>query len=125
MTQTHDLKALVARAHNVRVAVGVRPGQLSSREAARVLGGVMSWIARTDGSAAMHRTASELALHDEAWSSSFRDLPLDVNSGEPNASIHLVAAVCRGLLEIAGAANLRDALSFWASEHDPVNWLLV
>lgn len=121
--QTHDLQMLVGRAANVRVAVGVRPGQLSSREAARVLGGVMSWISRTHGTVAMHAVASELALYDAAWSSSFRDLPLDT-AGEPNAHTLLVAAVCRGLLEIAGPANLRDALSFWASERDPANWLL-
>lgn len=123
MTHTHDLQALVARAQNVRTSIAVRAGQLSAREAARVLGGVMSWIARDSGVEAMHRVAGELAGHEETWTSSFGKLPLS-EDGAPTSDVLLVAAVCRGLLELAGPSNLRDALSFWASERSPENWLL-
>lgn len=121
--QVKHQEALVRRADNVRTAVAVRPGQLTSREAALALQGVMSWIARAAGTDRMHATAGELATHDPAWSSSFRDLPLN-GVGEPSEHVQLVAAVCRGLLEVTSAQNLRDALSFWASERSPENWRL-
>jgi len=123
MMTTQDLETMVARAQSVRTSVAVRPGQLSSREAARVLSGVMSWIARTSGIETMHRVAGELAADDKAWSSGLFALPV-ASDGAPSSDALLVAAVCRGLLELAGVNNVRDALAFWASERSPENWLL-
>jgi hypothetical protein len=121
MMTNRDEVQLRARALNVHAAAAVRPGQISSREAAKVLSGVMSWVARTSSAAAMHDAAAMLAAHDAAWSSSFRDLPVG-DDGAVSATIQMMATVARATLELAGAENLRDALAFWASERDPGAW---
>ena len=121
MMTSQDEVQLRARALNVHAAAAVRPGQISAREAAKVLSGVMSWVARTSSATAMHEAAAALAAHDAAWTSSFRDLPIG-SDGAVSATIQMMATVSRATLELAGAANLRDALSFWATERDPGAW---
>lgn len=121
MMTSQDEVQLRARALNVHAAAAVRPGQISAREAAKVLSGVMSWVARTSSAEAMHDAAAALAAHDAAWSSSFRDLPIGDN-GEVPPTIQMMATVARATLELAGVENLRDAVAFWASERDPGNW---
>jgi hypothetical protein len=98
----------------------VRRGQLSAAEAAHCLTGVMSWIQRRTSVNRMQEIAAELARFDAAWSSSFGALPS--SNGWIDEHMALLATVCRGLIEMAGAVNLRAALSFWATESDPAVW---
>lgn len=93
---------------------------MSPRTAARCLAGICGHIARRFSLDEMQRTCAELVRHDRAWTTSFGDLPHD--NGEVSETTQLVACVARGLLPLAGANGVRDALSFWAVESDPAVW---
>lgn len=116
-----DLDDLLARAVDVTTSPAVRRGQLSAAEAAHSLVGVMCWIQRKSSFENMQTVAAQLVRYEAAWSSSFGSLPHD-GAGVVDEYVGLLAVFCRGILELAGAMNLRAALSFWATESDPAVW---
>lgn len=93
---------------------------MSARTAAACLSGIVGLIARRWTIDVMQRTCAELARHQIAWESSLGRLP--VVNGIVSEPMQLVAVVARSILPLAGVANLRAALSFWASEDDPAVW---
>lgn len=95
--------------------------KISARAAARCFHGIVSHVSRKFGQDTMQRACAELVRHADAWSSSFARLP-DNGTGFVAEPVMLLAVVARGLLEVAGPAHLRAALSFWATEDDPVAW---
>lgn len=117
--ETSDLRS--------RAVAVLRPdvaGQMSARTAARCLSGVVNLIAQRWGVLPMHRACADLARHDAAWRTSFAQLPTDAG-GHVAEPVQLLAVVARGILSLAGAENMRAALSFWASERDPAIWASV
>lgn len=99
---------------------------MSARTAARCLSGVIALVAREHGTVAMQRACAKLVRFSDAWRSSFGKLP--VAFADPEAvdeAIEMIAVIARGILPVAGAANMRAALSFWASESDPAVWTSV
>jgi hypothetical protein len=98
--------------------------RLSARTCARCLMGVISLISRRWTTDMMQRTCAELVRFDAAWGSSFGRLPIDA-SGTPSEPMQLLAVVARSLLPLAGADNVRAALSFWATEDDVGAWTSV
>lgn len=115
-----DLEDLRARAIDVATSPSVRRGQLSAAEAAHCLVGVMSWIQRTNSVGRMQEICADLARFEDAWTSGFGKLP--AVDGYVDANMALLATVCRGVIELAGAMNLRAAVSFWATVSDPAEW---
>lgn len=105
------------------VAAAPVDAKMSARTAAACLSGIVSLISRRWTTDVMQRTCAEIVRHEATWSSSFGMLP-QVN-GSVSEPVQLLAVVARSLLPIAGADNLRAALSFWASEDDPAAWLAV
>ena len=116
-----DLTDLRELSLDVAASPSVRRGQMSAREAAAALAGIASWIVNATSLDVMQGAATALASHDEAWTSSFRDLPSTY--GMVDQYVCLFAVVCRGLLDLAGSRNLRAALSFWAVEREPSAWM--
>lgn len=100
------------------------PSGLSARIAARCLSGVVGLVALRWGTLAMQRACAELVRHDDAWASSFGKLPAGVD-GRVTEPVEMIAVAARGILTLAGAQNMRAALSFWASESDPAVWTSV
>lgn len=111
------------RARALAVSAAPVDAKMSARTAAACLSGIVGLISRRWTNDVMQRTCAELVRHDPTWATSFGMLP-QVN-GSVSEPIQLLAVVARSLLPIAGADNLRAALSFWASEDDPATWLSV
>lgn len=107
------------------MAVSTAPADtsMSARTAAACLSGIVGLISRRWTSDVMQRACAELVRHEPTWTSSFGRMPLE--NGFVSEPVQLLAVVARSLLPIAGAENLRAALSFWASEDDPAAWLTV
>lgn len=95
--------------------------KLTARTCARCLVGIASLISRRWTVDEMQRTCAELVRFDDAWATSFGRLPLERN-GLPSEPMQLLTVVARALLPLAGADNVRAALSFWATESDPGVW---
>lgn len=95
--------------------------RLSARTCAKCLLGIASLISRRWTVDTMQRTCAELVRFDDAWTTSFGRLPLEKN-GIPSEPMQLLTVVARSLLPIAGAENVRAALSFWATEDDVGVW---
>jgi hypothetical protein len=98
---------------------------MSARSAARCLSGVMNLVGRKYSTAIMQRACSLLVRHDPAWITSFGLLPTPgfvPGADKVSEVIEMIAVVARGILPIAGAENMRAALSFWACETDPAIW---
>jgi hypothetical protein len=91
---------------------------VSARQAAAILSGICALIARRWTVDEMQRTCAALARQEPF---AFGRLPAEPNGlvSEPMA---LLASVARAVLPLAGATNLRAALSFWATEEDPAVW---
>lgn len=119
-----DIADLKNRAAAVMAAPDDR-ARMSARTAAAVLAGICGLISRRWTTDHMQRTCAELARCEEAWASSFGRVPVDAKSRLVTEATQLLAAVARALLPLAGAENLRAALSFWASEDDPAVWTLI
>jgi hypothetical protein len=117
----HDLSQLRQRALDVTSAPAVRRGEMSAREAAAALTGVISWIVRSSSIDTMQAAVAELVRFEPAWRTSFGCLP-SVN-GAVDSNVSMIAIVARGLLELAGPTNLRAALAFWACERDVAIWM--
>lgn len=96
--------------------------RMSARTAAAVLAGICGLISRRWTTDHMQRTCAELARFEPTWASSFGRLPTDAQTRLVTEATQLLAAVARAVLPLAGADNLRAALSFWASENDPSVW---
>jgi hypothetical protein len=109
---------------NQAAAVLVAPvsdGRVSARQAAAILSGICSLVSRRWTVDTMQRACAALARMKPF---TFAVLPADVN-GVPSDPVQLVAVVARSILPMAGEANLRAALAFWASEEDPAVWQIV
>lgn len=117
----NDITDLMDRARSVTDAPANDTSTMSARTAAACLSGIVGLVSRRFGVDAMQRTCAELVRYQTAWSTSFGLLPIG-HDGEVSESTQLVAVVARSLLPLAGAANLRDALAFWAIESDPAVW---
>lgn len=117
-----DIDDLRSRA-SVVTSTPAAAEKLSARTCARCMMGVISLVSRRWTSDLMQRTCAELVRDDLVWESSFGRLPM-VN-GLVSEPIQLIAVVARSLLPIAGADNVRAALSFWATEDDVGVWTSV
>lgn len=115
-----EVDDLLALASDVVVSPQVRTGLLNAAEAAHALSGAMSWVQRSYGVDRMQRAAATLARFAPAWSSSLGRLPS--TNGKVEIEIALLAVVARSILDLAGPANLRAALAFWATESDVHVW---
>jgi hypothetical protein len=116
-----EIEDLTARA--AEVTASIDESKMSARTAARCLSGICGLVARRWTVDEMQRTCAELVRHERAWATSFGDLP-HVN-GIVHERTQLVVVVARALLPLAGPANVRSALSFWATESDPAVWAAV
>lgn len=123
----HHWKTHIDDLRSMALAVDVSPpgDGLTARGAARCLLGVVRMIADRFGQDIMQRACADLARHDPAWSTGLRTLPI-ASGGRPsptgsssNDAMWLLAAMARGVLEVAGPAATRSAMAFWASA-DPV-----
>ena len=112
---------LRTRAESVRVATG--PASMSPRTAAACLAGICGHISRKHSVDEMQRACAELVRFEKAWATSFGQLPH--TDGRVSEATQLLACVARGLIPVAGASAVRDALSFWAVETDPAEWQAV
>ncbi len=99
---------------------GQEPSGMNARTAARCMSGVMGLVARQFSVVTMQRTCADLVRYEMAWETQFGWLPL-VN-GKPTKATELIAVIARGIMPICGVANMRAALSFWATESDPQVW---
>lgn len=117
-----DLLALAADVMTSPIATAHPP--VSAREAARALVGVVGWVVRRYGVLAMQRAMADLARHDLAWKTAFRSLPTNGTgrTGRIDEELALIASVASGLLPLLGAAPMRAAVAFWATEQDPAIW---
>lgn len=115
-----EVTDLRVRAEIVTAEASIRRGLISSREAAACMAGILSWIARRSGVAAMQAAATAIAQHEAAWTSQLARLPHE--GGVVDEDVEMLAVVCRGVIDLAGPDNLRAALSFWATETDPAVW---
>lgn len=128
--QTYPYDPKISDLRELALAV-MRPdagAAMSARTAARCLSGVANLCATKYGVAVMHRACGELVRSERSWATNLGMLPNlgFIDGAEQLAeAIELVAVVARGILPIAGAANMRAALSFWACETDPAIWMLV
>lgn len=117
-----EIDDLRSRAVNV-TATPATAEKLSARTCARCLMGVVSLISRRWTSDIMQKTCAELVRCEDAWATKFGKMPM-VN-GLVSEPTQLIAVVARSLLPIAGADNVRAALSFWATEDDVGVWTSV
>lgn len=112
------------RAHRVTTMAASSSYPTSARQAAKVLLGIVRHVAATWSKDIMQRACAALARHEASWASvPLAKLPLE--NGAVPEPLKLIALVARGLLPMAGADNVRDALSFWAIEDDPATWTSV
>lgn len=114
-TPNEDTARMRARAVTAWDAV---PVPLTAFQAARSMLGIIGIMTEAFGADGMRAACAELARCDAAWATQFRELPRDSNAQTLEPS-RFLARAARGLLLTAGAANLRAAISFWATERDP------
>lgn len=98
--------------------------RIDARTAAKVLAGIVGHVARTWTVDIMQTACAVLARHEPTWDLSRPNLvalPIE-NDGSVTEPVKLIALVAHGLLPLAGAANVRNALAFWATEDDPGVW---
>lgn len=111
MMTTDEIERLRAAASAV-VTDGLEPRvQISARQAARCLAGVVRLAALEHGVDAMRRACAELAADVAA-----------TGVGSVGAAMNSIRLVARGIAPISGPRGLRAALAFWASETDPAVW---
>lgn len=115
-THANDLRTL---AQAVQLECPVR--KISARDAAVTLFGAVRVMSHQFGQDAMQLACAELVRDRAAWSSSFGMLPV-VECTKTHRAMFFLASMARGVLAIAGEANTRAALSFWACEDDPAVW---
>ena len=109
------------KTHATAVLERTGADRVSARAAAACLQGIVGLVARRWTLDVAQRTCAELVRYQPAWSTSFLG-ELPHQNGYVNEQTQLIATVARSLLPLAGADNLRAALSFWASEDDPSVW---
>lgn len=127
-SNAEDLRSRASRVTDPLVAIqiaakrasGEQDARISARAAAKVLAGIVSLVSRNHGIDVMQRACAILARHDATWISGFANLPIE--NGAVPEPVQLIAVVARGILPLAGADNVRAALSFWATEDDPGVW---
>lgn len=124
-TQTfhkHDERDdLLAMASDVFTSPASPVLSMTARDAAKALVGVAGWISRRVGVDGMQERMGLLARHGKAWSSDFSDLPTGID-GRVDEHVLLIAVVASGILPLAGAARVRAAMAFWATERDASVW---
>lgn len=123
-----DLRARAARVTDDVGAV-VRmagPGsKLTARVAAQILSGIVSHVANTYGKDEMQAACATLVRNEPTWQTpGVVRVPAD-HDGRVSEAVKLIALVAHGILPLAGADNVRDALSFWATEDDTGVWTRV
>lgn len=91
---------------------------VSARQAAAILSGVCGLVSRRWNVDTMQRACAELARLEPL---NFGCLPTG-HDGRVSEATTLIAVVARSVRPLAGEANLRAALSFWACEDDPAVW---
>lgn len=119
-TQAADLHRLAQSVHDVPVGTE----RMSARTCARCLSGIVSLVSRRWSVDLMQATCAELVRHDDAWGTTMVSLPVG-ERGESTEATQLIAVVARALIPVAGAANVRAALSFWATEDSPTAWTAI
>lgn len=111
---------LIARASAVATPSGELT-RISARTAARCLSGVVALVSRQWSVDEMREACANLVRDDDAWISRLARLPVGVDARVHPALEH-IAVVARGILPLCDADTMRSALSFWATERDPVEW---
>lgn len=112
---SQDLRVLAATA---TMTDGVRSSpQLSARATVVCLFGVIHMVSTMFGVDAMQRACADLVRCPVAWSSMLARLPHGAGSAAT-----VIAHMARGVVTLSGTANMRAALSFWATEDDPAVW---
>jgi len=113
MLTTHDINHLRTLAAPVSQ---LQPGSatLGPKGAACALSGVVRLVATKHGLEAMQRSCAKLALLGTP-----RGPAPGEGTGDPT---EVLAAVADGVAAVAGRANVRAALAFWACETDPAVW---
>lgn len=114
-----DITDLKSRAQAVLTAPATKD-LVSPRAAAACLSGIVGLVSRRFSLDVAQRTCAELVRSERSWETSFGALPHQ--NGYYSEATQLIACVARSLLPICGAANLRAALAFWASEDDVSVW---
>jgi hypothetical protein len=114
----HKLKSLADAVYQDATGVRVGPGDhMSAGAAAQCLSGPARLLAMQYGADAMRRACADLVAHVPAWESSLRALP-HAHGGLETQVLGALAVLVRGVLPLAGVANTRAALAFWACETD-------
>jgi len=113
MLTSHDLNHLRTLAAPVSQP---QPGAatLGPKGAACALSGVVRLVATKHGLEAMRRSCAKLALLGTPPGPAPGE-----GIGEPT---EVLAAAADGVAAVAGRANARAALAFWACETDPAVW---
>lgn len=111
----HHLRSLAAAVHAAEVPMPV-PRPMSARAAAQCLSGVARLLGLQYGTEEMRRALAELASFAPAWETSLRALPMSRHGASQITAD--AAVLVRGVLALAGPANTRAALAFWACETD-------
>lgn len=107
-----DLRCHASAVHDPDV-----PSSISARATARCLVGVVQLLVGRFGTDEMRRACAALACDATAMTTKLVELPRGA-TGAVDESILILGSIARGILPLAGVANLRSALSFWASERD-------
>lgn len=92
-----------------------RSAALNAHETARAISGAVAYVATRYGTDTMQRACVDIVRCHASWSTSFGTLPTDVTGRTPEV-IEVISALCRGVLSLSGAENMRAALSFWACD---------
>ena len=116
MMSTDEMLRLRSAAAAVSTGAPSR-AQISAREAARCLSGVVMLIAATFGQDVTRRACAELATNPEAWTTR--------TYGDLGEAVWRIAIISHGIRPLCGDAAMDAALAFWASETDPVAMLQV
>ena len=93
------------------------PQAITARAAAVCMMGVFWLAVSTYGIEDAQRACVDLVRHRQAWASRFGNLPRSQNGNVPTP-VAMLAIGVRGILDLAGADNLRAAMAFWACEDD-------
>jgi|SRR6185295_2824287 len=105
--ELNHLRSLAAAVHET--AGDIAP--LTARAVAQCLSGAVRLLGMQYGLDQMRKACAAIVVHESAWSTSLCSLP----GGTP---VMALATIARGILALAGPANMRAALAFWACETD-------
>lgn len=107
--EMHRLRT-AASAVTIGAAKGPR-AQISARQAARCLSGVVLLVTEQYGPDVTRQACALLATSPDAWKSRQHDAV--------GTAVWTIAVLARGILPLCGDEAMASALAFWASETDP------